>query len=477
MALQQGTGYRDPAKAMTIKALQERQKLAATAAQAATANVGSITADPLSGVSYLANALSGGVQQGRADRQEADARAQLSSIMAGIDPEKGATMAQIAQMQQLDPDFANKEYERAMAERAAVRAREDQQAHDAAQQAALFGQQDKTQAAGFVHDDASAAAQRDAAAKLAEDNDKRQAAEAVLADERSDQNAKDAAQVELDKLDHTAKLDADKKVSDLAAENANIGPQVEARKEAALKLGLVEGTPEYQEYTATGDITRPARVNPADAFTPGQKAVDEKFAPEVLDWDTAGGANATKALTQVNQAIDILQTKGPTGVLAGIADQTLPEWMSKWANPDATVARDAIRETVQQTLRATLGAQFTQQEGEGLMNRAFDINLDPKENIRRGRLLLDQIKTIATNKQAMVDYFKKNGSLQGYAGPAVDLNSLVNIDLGDKKEPPADTTGTGGAPAFDPAQDQEGDTGTDDAGKKWVVRNGAWVPA
>ena len=33
----------------------------------------------------------------------------------------------------------------------------------------------------------------------------------------------------------------------------------------------------------------------------------------------------------------------------------------------------------------------------------------------------------------------------------------------------------GGAPVYDPAQDQEGDTGTDDAGNKWIVKNKAWV--
>ena len=88
MTLQQpGTGYRAPAKAMTIKALQDRAKKAAEFASQST-QIQSPIADPLQGISHLTGVLSGQVQQGRADANEADARSRLAQIMSGIDPEK-----------------------------------------------------------------------------------------------------------------------------------------------------------------------------------------------------------------------------------------------------------------------------------------------------------------------------------------------------------------------------------------------------
>jgi hypothetical protein len=116
--------------------------------------------------------------------------------------------------------------------------------------------------------------------------------------------------------------------------------------------------------------------------------------------------------------------------------------------------------------------------------------MDPQENIRRAKLIMDNIGEIAKRKQQMVDYFDQHQTLQGYSGPGLDTSTLTMLDLDSgATTPPADTGGTtppadtggggggGGAPVFDPKVDAEGDTGSDDAGNKWVVRNGKWVRA
>jgi len=182
-------GYRGPAKTLTIKALQDRQAAMQAAAEASAANAAPIV-NAWQGAGALMNQLGDSMQMSRAAGQEADARAQLARLVAGIDPVKGASMEQIAQMQQLDPEFANKEYLRAMEERAAVAAREDEQGFRAgesqierdariAEQERTFGQQDKTastlagtQEAAAVADDARAAE----AATVAAENDRKQAA-------------------------------------------------------------------------------------------------------------------------------------------------------------------------------------------------------------------------------------------------------------------------------------------------------------
>src|SRR6188768_1244995 len=163
-------GYRGPAKSLTIKALQDRQKALQTSQDAAASNAPPI-ANMWQGAGALMNQLGDSVQMNRAASQESDARAQLAQLVAGIDPNKGASMEQIAAMQQLDPEFANAEYTRAMEERSKVANREDTQSFDAGQndltrqaeadrQRDLFGHQDST-AATLVKTNEDAAVRAD----------------------------------------------------------------------------------------------------------------------------------------------------------------------------------------------------------------------------------------------------------------------------------------------------------------------------
>jgi len=444
---QTGTGYRDASKALTIKALQERQKAAADAAAQAT-QIQTPIADPLQGFAHLSGILSSGMQESRAAQQEGAARQQLAGIMAKIDPNTGPTQAQLAEMQMLDPDFANKQYEAAMAERRAVAAREDEQAFRAGESQVERDARIAEQNRLFAHQDTSQEDQQAAASDLSRQGAEQDITKMTKTDELADQNV-----IDKNALDVAEKKRQEKAAVAEAKRKEGL-PQVEQAQviDAYNKGQFGEvGTPEaIAQRDAALEKLNATTVKPGDAFTPGQQEVDKKFAPEVLDWKTSGGANATKAITQVNKAIDLLQTKGPTGLIAGIADQTLPEWASKYANPDAAIARDAIRETVQQTLRATLGSQFTEKEGADLMNRAFDINLLPAENIRRARLLLEQVSTIAQQKQMMVDHFDKFGTISNYTGPPVDLSALINLKFDGEDTGGAGTgAGTGGATNVD----------------------------
>jgi len=262
MTLQQaGTGYRDANKAMTIKALQDRAKAAAEFASAST-QIQQPIADPLQGISHLTGVLSGQVQQGRADSAEADARQRLAMIKAQINPETGATQQQIADMSVLDPDFADKEYARAMEERAAIRNREDEQSFRTGEREAGQGFTTSERVAGEAADInklgvtdkfADENAVRDA--KIAEDA-------AVTADTRTDQNAIDAA-----------KRAADEKMRQEAAET-DIGPETAAREAEWKRLnpGGDINSPEAQSFIlrnaapSTGGLTSPSALKDINEF-------------------------------------------------------------------------------------------------------------------------------------------------------------------------------------------------------------------
>ena len=84
--------------------------------------------------------------------------------------------------------------------------------------------------------------------------------------------------------------------------------------------------------------------------------------------------------------------------------------------PASLEARQNAERVIQEGLRPILGAQFTQQEGENFLKRAFDPNLGPDINARRLSLVLEQMKVAAKQAQALSDYVEANGTAIGFKG-------------------------------------------------------------
>jgi len=483
MTLQQpGTGYRDASKATTIKALQDRAKAAAEFASAST-QIQQPIADPLQGISHLTGVLSGQVQQGRADANEADARSRLAQIMSGIDPEKGASMQQIAEMQQLDPDFANKIYEQMMADRQANLSREDTQAftagESAAERQARIAEQNQRQTFESGQQTERLGAERSNIGykDTLEDEDTKLANEAAAKKARLDAalSTNEGKRAELvaagqmdpaeadrlnqaDRLKLTTEIEANQAQTKVA--EASIGRPV--TDEDAKNFPMLADPNKrqlYQMVDGAPKLIDPVQ-KPGDFMTPGQTSVDTEFGKNIRDIRAAGATGAVKTATQVNKAIQLLESGDITGLRQGLIANTLPSFVSGYLQPGTSIAQSAIRESVAESLRQTLGAQFTQQEGENLMERAFDPTLDEKENIRRAKLLLAQVTENANVNQSMLDYWDThNGSLVGYAGPTNSVDVMGTLrslaegtaapDDGTTPPPPADAGGgTGGTGGF-----------------------------
>lgn len=91
---------------LTLDALMKRQSdLARNATQLPAAQE---MASPWQGAAYLANVLGDKVSQGRAANDVAATREALAKVTAGIDYDAGPSSEQIAQVQQFDPDLAEK---------------------------------------------------------------------------------------------------------------------------------------------------------------------------------------------------------------------------------------------------------------------------------------------------------------------------------------------------------------------------------
>jgi hypothetical protein len=149
-------------------------------------------------------------------------------------------------------------------------------------------------------------------------------------------------------------------------------------------------------------------------LTPAQEAIDKKFADTYLEWQTGGGSDSIANIAQVGTVLQRLESGQPlTGPMIGIQ----PDFVLALTNPRAAGAKEQVQEVVQRNLRVVLGAQFTEKEGNQLISRAYNPTLPPEQNAARLRKLFEQMAVSAQQRQAMVEYYEANGTLQGYKGP------------------------------------------------------------
>lgn len=170
--------------------------------------------------------------------------------------------------------------------------------------------------------------------------------------------------------------------------------------------------PRVQTRMESGELFLSNPVKP-DKPTAGQEAIDRKFAEEYVAWKTGGFADVNKQLTQLDDALLTLESgKNVSG--PGFA--LIPEVAENFVNADAVAVREQIYEVAQRNLRQILGGQFSEREGENLIKRAYNPNLEEGENAKRLKLLIQQIREAADAKQSASLFFEQNGTLEGWAG-------------------------------------------------------------
>lgn len=178
--------------------------------------------------------------------------------------------------------------------------------------------------------------------------------------------------------------------------------------------------PSLQVHSRSGQVRKvqyPEGVEPpkarAVAVGAGQKSVDQAFGKDYVEWTTSGFSDAKKAIDQLAEVSTAL---GKQGNLTGGIVGNIPRALRASMGSDSAAAQDAVEEVVQRNLRLILGAQFTQKEGERLIERAYNPRLDEKENKKRVDRLMAQIKSAANAKQEAAQYFEENGTLAGWKG-------------------------------------------------------------
>ena len=173
--------------------------------------------------------------------------------------------------------------------------------------------------------------------------------------------------------------------------------------------------------------------------TPAEKAVDTEFGKTYADWRAGGGySTAQKQMGQLDSAAKRLESgENITGPIIG----QIPTSLVPMFNPASKEVSDQVEEAIQSSLRQVLGAQYTQQEGENLLRRTWDPRLEDSVNAQRVRRVLTQLQSMAKAKEDAAAYYEQNGTLTGWHGPALSVDSInpdmPSPDEGNQTAPPS----------------------------------------
>ncbi|MEL6568177.1 MAG: hypothetical protein AAFQ22_07145 [Pseudomonadota bacterium] len=177
----------------------------------------------------------------------------------------------------------------------------------------------------------------------------------------------------------------------------------------------------------------------AGAQTSAQEAYDKQLATRVAEWNTGGGADVMKNIGQlrtVQERLERVASGQDSGDLSGPLLGMVPPNMRILFNEGSVDTQQLLEEVVQRNLRLILGAQFTAQEGERLIARAYNPQASEKVNAARVAALLRQMEIAGAQMQGLSDRLNDQGTFIGYDVAPPSLQSFYSaIDSANAPEP------------------------------------------
>lgn len=191
----------------------------------------------------------------------------------------------------------------------------------------------------------------------------------------------------------------------------------------------------YKVRKAAAEATAAEKTTGVPALTTGQQEIDKQFGDDYLQWTVRGGrGDFQKSKAQLEDALTNLEK---SDTISGPVVGSLPAWLQAFVAPDAIKYPEEVQEIAQRNLRAILGGQFAQKEGEQLIARAFNPQLDEATNKVRVQRLLGALVKAAQSKEDAAKYFEEHGSLLGWKGSLpsqsdldIDYDKAVEDELG-----------------------------------------------
>jgi hypothetical protein len=193
----------------------------------------------------------------------------------------------------------------------------------------------------------------------------------------------------------------------------------------------------FQKNSISGKIEQVGSPPSTNITLPaGAKSLDTYFANNVAGpWLNGGQVQVTSNIASLTPVVDaLIANKGAP--LTGAVIGNLPKFYKTFtpAGVANINAKQTVEQVVQTHLKEILGPQFTAMEGDNLIKRAYDETLPPQENAQRLQKLLAAMQIGADQKQAQVDYFMKNNTIEGFKGKMPTLKYFMDAVDGSGKE-------------------------------------------
>jgi hypothetical protein len=157
--------------------------------------------------------------------------------------------------------------------------------------------------------------------------------------------------------------------------------------------------------------------------TPGAKptkayeAVDRDYAKQYNDWTTTGRSSYQKNRSLLEEAKKSLESlpESEKGKISGKGSAALGNISGGLlrSNKSLQIEND-VKQAAQASIKAVLGTQFTEKEGENIMNRSYDVRLPPEENIKKIERALNEIDAKAKAEEERANWFEKYGTTYGF---------------------------------------------------------------
>lgn len=180
---------------------------------------------------------------------------------------------------------------------------------------------------------------------------------------------------------------------------------------------------QFMRENATDGVSVTVGIPSKDNLTPFELEMAGEYAPIMAQWQTGGGADTAKNLSQLAEVVGRLESgeENLTGWIIG----NVPDFILAGLNPEALDARELVEEVVQRNLRIVLGAQFTEKEGERLIARAYNRRLSEPQNAARLRRLIASIDSRARQLESLQRHIRRNRSPVGWDGSLATVDSLL----------------------------------------------------
>ena len=160
-------------------------------------------------------------------------------------------------------------------------------------------------------------------------------------------------------------------------------------------------------------------------LTKGQLKSDDAFGTWYTnEWLLKGGGSTEQTyLENLKGVRDVLVDAEKSGEsISGISEGILTKYpaANAYFNEEGAIAQDRIASVAQLSLKAILGGQFSEREGELLIQRAYNPLLSEAENIERLTQLINRIEKAENYKAAAAKYWEDNGTIAGFKAQKYD---------------------------------------------------------